>query len=184
MMNLLSYEEKTAIRHEHTWRFFEVCCFVIVVLLVLAVVMLLPSFIYLRAAHESAQNALQNAQAERALLERDTATIALVKSVKGELELLAPADPPLPEVAPLVEALLAKRTPGTTIEAITFTRSTVAPAGPRATLDISGTAKDRPSLLGLIGSLESEPLFSRVDSPITNLVKDKDIQYIIHLDVK
>ena len=182
-MNLLSTFHRETVRKEHLWRLLEVSGFVIIILLILSFVLLVPSALFINFEISSAETALQNVKAERALLEKDTETQSLVKEIRAQLDLVRTEKPEMLEVFPTVEKFLLRRTPGITVKSLTFNRN-AAPEGPRGSLELSGVAVTRQSLLAFVSSLETEPLFSHVESPITNLVKERDIKYTIHVDLK
>lgn len=51
-------------------------------------------------------------------------------------------------------------------------------------VSLSGVAKERESLLSFVKKLETSKLFEKVDSPISNFTKDKDIQFSLFLILK
>ena len=49
---------------------------------------------------------------------------------------------------------------------------------------VSGVAKDREVLRGFAKALEEEPYFERVEIPVSNFVKDRDIEFSLEIGVK
>ena len=45
-------------------------------------------------------------------------------------------------------------------------------------------AKDREVLRGFVKALEEEPYFERVEIPVSNFVKDRDIEFSLEIGVK
>lgn len=182
MMNLLSALDKKQIREEYSWRFVETASIVGIVVVLLGLVLLLPSFIYVTFGARAAEAALLVAKSERTVLEKDTETRSVIKDVQARLALLA--EPALrPDLHPLITAVLLRRTGGITIDAFSFDTA-ASEEGPRGTLVLGGTALDRAKMLAFVASLEADPLFSRVDSPLVNLVPKKDIPFVVTLHVR
>lgn len=183
MMNLLPHTYKEEIYREHQWRFLEVAGSTASILLGIGLVLLSPSALFLVYETSSVRDALEVAKNQHAALLRDVTTQSLLAEVRRELDLVKPPVDRELGLAPLTRTLLSRRTAGVTMTTISFSRI-AGDTAKRATFDIAGVADTRAALLGLIASLESEPLFGKVDSPISNLVKDKDLPYTIHIDVK
>ncbi len=182
-MNLLSSVQKDTIRREYLWRLFEVGAFVVITLLLIALVLLLPSGVFLSVETMSVENALEQAKNQRAILEKDVTTQALVKEVRTRLEILRTASSEPPDLSAIFKTVLSHRAFGVSITSLIFDRT---PEGgdTRGAVTFSGMAETRARLLAFVASLEAEPTLVHIDSPISNLVKDKNIQYVIHADVK
>lgn len=54
----------------------------------------------------------------------------------------------------------------------------------KATLSLRGMATTRGALLSFIESLKTEPLFTAIDSPVSNLIRDREVAFsiVINLD--
>ena len=104
-------------------------------------------------------------------------------------------------VLPLVENIISYKTSAITLTDFTYDNSAVgqigngtmsqttagqAPAtsasGRTVPMSVSGIAKTREDLVGFVKKLEDSSVFSDVVSPISNLTKDKNINFVINLN--
>lgn len=181
-MNLLPDTDKKKMSLEYHWRLAETACVMGVVLVLISGVLLLPSLMHVVFETRSVEAALVSHQNERAFLEKDLETQAVVRSVQNKLKVLRDEDVPQ-EFFPLISAVLEKRVAGTKLGSFMFERLSSVPDA-RARIILGGTALTRAHLLRLVASLESEPRFVRVESPIENLVPSRDIPFTVNVYVK
>lgn len=100
-------------------------------------------------------------------LQQTGAEIALLRTTSNERPLVA-----------LWRLMLAHRPSQLMLDGWTSEAATINTA---ATIKLSGQAPDRQTLLNFLDALRREPTFSAVDSPITNLIKSRDIPFNIQL---
>lgn len=81
-------------------------------------------------------------------------------------------------IAALWQAVLIHRPGKLTLNGWTSEAATAQTAG---TIKLSGVAPDRQTLLDFLNALRQEPTFSAIDSPITNLIKNREIPFNIQL---
>lgn len=78
----------------------------------------------------------------------------------------------------LFEDILAKRGNGIRINALMYKRGGDKDTG---VVSVTGVARDRESLSGFVQDLKTDPLYSRVDLPVSNFAKDKNTNFTIQL---
>ena len=183
MINLLPEANKRLVRSEYRWRSVEMAEFVGLAIGIGALVLLIPSGVYLQVETTAAAGKLLAAQNERAVLEKDTVTQEITRTVKNKLDLLKDDAAAAPELSPLIASALSRRTEGVTIDSITFDRIAADPNA-HGKITLLGIADTRDRLLAFVGTLEKDTHFIRVDSPIENLVNSRELAYTIHLYVR
>jgi hypothetical protein len=96
-----------------------------------------------------------------------------------QLKKLAPLGVPAPSPAVLWGQVIAAKPVGIRLTKILF----VASPGATTTLALGGTASSRKSLLALVEQLRRDKTFRTVDSPVDNLIKDRDTPFVINLEI-
>lgn len=190
-MNLLPQKEKETIRKEYYARFIVVALSIFLVLLVVANLFLVPSYVLSRVKFSIAQKELQKiekSETENRLEELED----VANKVNEKLEFLA-----LPEkritIRSLINEVLKKRG-SVSIESFSYKKNVETSEDeedddegkeqPAATIRIQGIAPDRPSLIGFRDLLEEGGTFQSVELPISSLVSEKDIGYTMNMEVK
>lgn len=169
MFNLLPKAAKDTIRREYRVRLAAVALFFLSAALVIAALMLLPSW-FLSAQKEAAARARADALV-RSLSQRSAAGLEQeLRTAQQRLNLLS-REAPVVSLYELTERIAAGRPPGVSLESITFSRT---PEGRRAAF-VSGTARDRAALVSFSRSLERARAFEKVDLPLSALAKEKDL---------
>ncbi|MBX4215703.1 hypothetical protein KW797_02025, partial [Candidatus Parcubacteria bacterium] len=141
----------------------------------LGTVLLTPSFFISQVKYGSlkAQLALMKEKGDAG----EAAMRASVEAVKKKLSLLRMGSVPAP-VAPLIASVVERRGSRVTLRSFDYERRTGG-----AKLDIRGVAETRESLTSFVDRLKLEPRFAEVYSPVSNLVKDKNIEFTIQIAV-
>ena len=71
--------------------------------------------------------------------------------------------------------------PGVSVNGISFARQNVSEQG---RVSLSGKANTREDLASFIGILNDSDIFSKVDSPVSNILKKNNIDFLIKLEFK
>jgi hypothetical protein len=96
-------------------------------------------------------------------------------------------------VLPLVKEIISDKTSAITLTEFTYDNSAIngmgsqtgaqsAPATSPAEWSVSGIAKTREDLVAFVKKLDDSETFSNVVSPISDLVKDKNISFVINFE--
>ena len=185
MMNLLPTLEKKALVREYWWRFTHVVALVLLAAVSVASILLLPSFVYLAFERDSLDVQLSALRAQNALFLKDTSAQVELAETARQLELTRPVSTTSPLPSSSILAAVGLMGHAILLESIGYSKVDRPQAGKEtAMMVIRGSARDRNELLRFIHVLEGEPRFIRVDSPLTNLIKDKDILFTLQVAVR
>ncbi len=177
MINLLPAEYKDFLKKISEFRLVTTTFFFLFLLVLIAGVLLVPASILstLKEKNLSAQLELlkkgDSAGAEQTM----NKTIADIN--KSVFLFTVPNTAPLLSTE-VLEPLFTLTPSGVAITGVSFKNDTP------ATLEISGIAKDRQTLDLFVKKLQTHPQFAKVDLPISNFVKDKDIDYKVTCTLK
>lgn len=174
MINLLPEEYKKNIERKYEMRVFKVILLFILATLITATALLVPSYIISASKHDLAE--------ERSLRvlsfnnEESSKIEAKIREVNVKLSIIKPVlEVPLHELIKLVV-----ENKGNSVVIRSFNYES---RGVTAKLDLLGVAKTREALLGFVDRLEKEKIFAEVYSPVSNLVKEKDIEFVIQIGI-
>lgn len=176
MINLLPPETRDSLKRLYLKRLIIFMLLILFLLIAVSAVLLLPSYFIFSVRNKEAKLALESAESASALEGLEEA-LATVKEVNKKIALLD-AEPagPAPSVTKVLSRLVADASGLVKLD--NFSQS----ADGKITL--RGTAPTRNSLLAFIRRLEQDEIFSRVDSPISNLVAERNIRFLINLELK
>lgn len=177
MTNLLPLQKKKAIAKIYRLRVVAVTCFTLASVIIVALVLLLPSFFILETEKRTLETQLEGLiphEASAEVIDTD----AIIAEVEEELEILGPGIGSSETVSYIHEVLLGYKT-----ENIAFDRflySTIHGAKETSTeITVSGRAFDRKSLELFVESLNQDPMFADIDDPISNYINERDLPFSI-----
>lgn len=177
MINILPIEEKAKYKRIYGIRVFTLAIYFLVALLVLGGVFLAPSYILSEMKEGIAEERLDKVKA--AAGETGTESLdAIIGDINTKLKVF-PDDPVFTFSKDVILPILSKKTAEISITSISYSKTTDGKLG----ISISGKALNRDALLSFERDLETEPTFSGVALPISNFIKDKDIEFIIQFAV-
>lgn len=178
MANLLPKTAKDSARGEYRARVGIVALSLSLVVFLSGVFLLSPSYFFSR---QNARNATAHIQYEQDLLlatKGGDTRRATIDDINKKLSLLLRAFSSPLSAREVVDTVIAHKPSSVRVGGIFFLSSPGA-----STLTLTGVASDRNSLSTFIKSLDSDPLFSSVEIPISNFVEDKDIDFSIKLAI-
>lgn len=172
MFKLLTEEERQKVVHEYVMHRAIVILYSFILVLVIGIIGLLPSFVL--------SNARQNDMLERTRIlgnsgeEKDELDLqAWLKEVNLKLQILSPAlDTERP--SDFIDRILDQKITG-----ISITDFSLRKVKDKTTLSVNGLALDRQSLITFENRISSSKYFSGVTLPISNLAKDRNIDFQI-----
>ena len=174
LTNLLPIARRHALVREYYFRLGVVALATISVLVVMAGVLLVPSYLFIQANVAAKQAQLASIEStlsasnETALsarliaLSSDTATLAGLASA--------------PSASASIRALLAVAHPNITLATISYTASTQKTSG---TVVVSGTSSTRDALRNYQIALQNTPGVARADLPVSAYAQDADITFTV-----
>ena len=175
MINLIPPAAKRRFRREFWIRVVVVWLALGCLVLVFAMLMLLPSFVFVAgqlAAYQSPLNSATEAAAEqaglRSTVERTNQRAAAVNAIAA-----------IPSITPYIERVRALQGNAITISSVTAVREEVAVSE----LRISGVALDRRSLTNFSTALAADERFAAADVPLGNLAANEDIAFSLTVTV-
>jgi len=174
MFKLLTEKERQKVAHEYAMRRAIVILLTLILVLVVGIIGLLPSYVLSNARENEA---LERMRIMGSVGEReDDATLqAWLKETNRKLQVLSPAlDTDRP--SDFIEKILDQRITGIAVTDFSWAR-----AKDKVILSINGMATSRQSLITFENRINSSKYFSEVALPISNLAKDKDIDFQIKL---
>lgn len=176
MINLIPPTAKKSILREYWLRVLSVWFAVWSIALLIGVAVLVPSYVLIvsqvKVYSESATKASQK------ILDFENVSKDLVRSSQLAGTLLSGLkDPRMSDYTARFKEL---QSSGISISKITVSRAEVG-LGPA---QLSGEAKNRQALADFRDRLRAQPEVSAVDLPISNLAKDKDIQFSLSVTFK
>ena len=177
MINLIPIEEKKEIKNDFYYRFltaiFVVLCFAVFA----SLVMIFPSyFISLEKKNFTSQKL--SAQKNEVIPEIDQQALIAIKDLDTKLALIGNArNNEFIFSKNVINEILSKKLPGIKINSFYYLNDSL--EGRK--VSIMGVAKDREQLLLFRRALEEDNLFKNVDLPISNFVKDNNIDFNLNL---
>ena len=172
MFKLLTDEEKQKVTHEYTLRRAIVMLFAFIMVSVVGIIGLLPSYI-LSSAREN--EVIERTRImERAGERGDKLELqAWLRETSRELEVLSPKlDTDRP--SDFIKRILDQRVTGLRITGLSWAK-----VEDKIALSVSGVALDRQTLITFEDRINASGYFSEVILPISNLARDRDIDFQI-----
>lgn len=173
MFNLLPKNEKEAIRREYRLRLAIVILWMSFGSLLIASVLLLPSFLLSSEKEKAAKQRYENLNASVKQNASDNFD-AVLRDAKQRLELLGHESPGV-LLHRLVLRIASLKSDRVSLSNFSF----VGGEKGKKNVTIAGVARDRTSLLAFVKALERAELFEAVAVPISNFAKDTDIDFSI-----
>lgn len=168
MIDILPHPQKILIRRMRSMRIVTTCLFGLVVLVLIAIVLLLPTYETIRSRTVALSAYTKELEAKGAIV--SSADIATLEARAGVVaEKLAGKVPDSPLV--YISTIRANQ-----IQGIRLTGYEIASSEKRM-VQLRGVAATRQILQQFIATLQQDPRVSVVDSPITNFVKSAESEF-------
>jgi hypothetical protein len=167
--NLLPKEYQKRTNQEKMTRFFLLFYFYAAIVFASGAVLLLPAYFSLTFQEEDIlrQINLTKKSVEARRVEEAEQSI---RDVNKKLEVLA-AHRSSP-ISSYLAALSEKTLAGVTLSSIIYSKE-------KQTMEIHGKALERPYFLKFLENLKQEEKFKSIDSPISNLLKERDLDFVV-----
>lgn len=173
MINLITPERRQELLKEYHRHRRRVASFL--ALIGFGIVLLLLAVLFLRL--QTARKEVNTAMAQIPEKEAEGNELALKEAMRT---LVVAQNVKKPSLTTWWEAVFAEKTPGLIITDWQWFASNT--SGP-AHVSIAGRASQRQALLDLVATLKQNKIFSAVESPISNLIKNKDLDFTIELTI-
>jgi len=180
MINLLTPEDKFELGRERFRRFLAVAGFLLALVLLGGVILLLPSYFFLVLERRELLREAELGRAHPVLGEIGELERAL-KDFNTKLTLYDARALGIRPVAPLLEDILKVSPPTVSLRNLTYEEASR--TNPERVL-LQGFASRRDDFLSFVNKLEGLSAFSKVNSPVSNLLKEADLEFSLILEVK
>jgi len=173
MINLLEPSVRRALTLQYQFRRAAALLVLLSVALLIGAVSLLPAYLVSKA--KEAEVALSAGALEESLAVREKNALSIELSALREKLNVLEQDPPGTLFTSLSAALAAR--PST----VSLNSFSYAKKGVEGELQITGVASTRDGLLSYQKELQKNSLFKKVDLPISNLAREREIDFIMTL---
>jgi hypothetical protein len=174
MINLLPHNEKKNIRREYRLRLMALAVLLLGVLAYLTAILFIPSFIlsiYRKSLSANEVERVNNATTDNKDLMLELAQRNnLVNTLRPDAEKITPT---------IAVAMISKYlTPMVSLSDISYSSAD----GKQFQMSVRGVSADREGLLLFTNGLKKEPGITKVDVPVSNFVKDANIQFTFTIE--
>ncbi len=177
MINLIPNEEKKVMIKNFYYRLVIVVLFALGIVMFIASIVLLPSY-FISSVKERSFNKSLNAEIAKEIETINQQNLSIVSALDYKLSLLEKSSRGkfiLSEK--VINEILLKKISNIKITQIYFENN----ATEGRKINISGTATSRERLSMFSHALENDPLFKKVDLPISNFIKGSNIRFSLSL---
>ena len=176
MINLLPDEYKKQIRKEYRRRILIVALIFTFLTEIVSVILLVPSYFISNTKYYSVESHLpKDVLADKT---ESLKTSDIIKKINDKIDLLRISSAGKAQINKLINSIVVEKYSTIAIRSISYEMR-----GDTAKIDVLGVARSRESLLGFVDRLKKDKYFAEVYSPVSNLVKDKDIDFSIQIAI-
>ncbi|MBI1957595.1 MAG: hypothetical protein HYS44_04050 [Candidatus Niyogibacteria bacterium] len=176
-INLLPEEQKEIIRAEYRRRVTTAFGWLVTLVILTNIVLLAPAW-FAFSAQERELGRQLDAIEQGALYGRVTEIEASIRTLNRQIRQYQSEDRGAARAIPAFDAALSARPAGVAITTASFAAGAKM-ADRKARLTIAGNAASRASLLVFFDRLKTRPGIESVESPISNLLRETDVDYQI-----
>lgn len=175
MFNLLPDSLKDQIKSDYKLRRLTVFLIILISVQTIVFILLVPS--WLISYYKENALIFRLEKTSHSELSYDANEIKnKIKVINNEVNLLNTALE-YPKLSPLIDYILTKRNPSIKLESFTYN------GGKTWTLTVQGISATRESLVAMVDNLKQSGLFKNVDLPVSNLAKNKNIDFSITMTI-
>jgi len=177
MINLLPDEYKNLVEREYQGRILTGMLLFFIITVIISIIFLIPSYFISQIEYSSA---LDRAEKNIPKSEPDSlGTSDIIKKINNGISLLriSSSDNKV-LVNQLIDSLITKKNSLISIKSINYEMR-----GETAKIDITGVANTRESLLLFVDNLKKEKNFAEVYSPVSNLVKERNVDFSVQIAI-
>lgn len=173
MMNFLPEENKIIIKKEYFRRISIIIGLFFFFLILTSTLFLFSLFLLLKGQQESFYRQLEFSEQRLARSEAKD-IIPLIKDLNDKIFLLQSSQKNAVEKSAIIKNILSRKPDKITISGFLFAQNKIS---------IQGFSDTRDNMLNFINSLKQEKSFKKVESPISSLLKEKDIEFSINIEL-
>lgn len=172
-MNFLPEEDKRKIKKEYLRRLFVVIGIFSFFAISIGIILLLSFTIFLKDQEHNLERQLAVSE-ERLLRGKIENTISLAEEINTKISLLDSGQKNVGEKSAFIKIILGEKTNKIKINDFFFDNGKIL---------IQGLSENRQDFLSFIDSLRKKKEFKKVESPISNLIKERDIEFKLTIEL-
>ena len=172
-MNFLPEEDKRKIKKEYLRRLFVVLGIFSFSAILIGIILLLAPSIFLRDQEQNLERQLVISE-ERLSRGKIENTVSLTKELNTKISFLDSEQKNIKEKSAFIKIILEEKTNEIKINNFFFDKGKIL---------IQGLSESRQSLLSFIDSLKKKKDFKKVESPVSNLIKERDIEFNLTIEL-
>lgn len=172
-MNFLPEEDKRKIKKEYLRRLFVIIGIFSFSAISIGIILLLPPSIFLKDQKHNLERQLVISE-ERLSRGKIENTISLAEEINTKISLLDSGQKNVGEKSAFIKIILEEKTNKIKINDFFFAQGKVL---------IQGLSENRQNLLSFIDSLRKKKDFKKVESPVSNLIKERDIEFNLTIEL-
>ncbi|MCX6731872.1 MAG: hypothetical protein NTX55_02710 [Candidatus Parcubacteria bacterium] len=172
-MNFLPEEDKRKIKKEYLRRLFAVIGIFFFFAVFIGIILLLSFSVFLKDQEHNLERQMA-VSGERLARNNIGDTISLIEELNAKISLLDPEQKNIGEKSALTKIILEEKTNKIKINNFSFIEGKIL---------IQGVSDNRQGLLSFIDSLKKKKEFKGVESPVSNLIKEKDIDFRLTIEL-
>ena len=172
-MNFLPEEDKRKIKKEYLRRLFVVIGIFSFSAISIGVILLLSLFVFLRDQEYSLERQLDISE-ERLSRGKIENIISLAEGLNNKISFFDSGQKNVEEKSAFFKIILEEKTNKIKINDFFFDKGKIL---------IQGISENRQDLLSFIDSLRNKKDFKKVESPVSNLIKEKDIEFKLTIEL-
>jgi len=173
MMNFLPEENKIIIKKEYFRRISLILGLFFLFLILTSTLFLFSILILLKDQQESFRRQLEFSE-ERLAKNEARDILPLIKDLNDKIFLLQSSQKNAVEKSAIIKNILSRKPEKITIKGFLFDKNKIS---------IQGFSDTRDNMLGFINSLKEEQTFKKVELPISSLLKERDIEFSLNIEL-
>ena len=177
MINLLPYDEIEKLGREHLGRFAVVAGLSLSGIVAIGLILLVPSYLFLLYEKRELGRELELTYRSLEMSEVDYIE-SEIANFNAALGIFEKNEREIRPVASILEKILSFRPDTMRFESIGYSRT----KGER--ISVKGRVSSREVFLDFVARLETSGLFKKVDSPVSNLLREKDVDFSLILEIE
>lgn len=177
MINLLPIEEKKNLTKEFNLRIVSFYLYTLAICFLIGAIALLPSYFFFSLKETIASNKLEAIKA-LPLPVSDKENTNIIKDTNKKIATIENTEKTQFSVLDkVIDEIISKKMPDIKLNLISY----VIDKDEVKQITLRGTAPDRERLIIFRRALEADPLFSKIDLPISNFIKGSNIDFNMNL---
>ncbi len=178
MINLLPFEERKNIEHDHKVRFVIVAIFFAIALVIVGIIFLVPSYAAVLAKMRVANDNLEGIKTTEGFKNDETLS-DIIKDINSRVDKIALPEKDVSFVDNIILPLTSIKPKNLSLNEIFIARDREG----KIQIQIGGISPDRETLLAFVSNLQADSTFKEVVFPISDYVQEKDIDFSINLEL-